>query len=151
MIQRYNLKIIQNYSDCLQETGIKSSPMEDMVVGGGSVVGSGQPSLSLPSDGVDPSGQHPKRDVLQASVKQPSLSLPLAGVTPSGQHLNSASSQVSYLGQPKFRLEMYTACNKMIHLKYIVFSYQLRKVLWLELLRQNSIRIRFCRRLVFPG
>jgi hypothetical protein len=103
MIQRYNLKIIQNYSDCLQEIGIKSSPMEDMVVnGGGSVVGSGQPSFSLPSDGVDPLGQHPKRDVLQASVKQPSLSLPLAGVTPSGQHLNSASSQVSYLGQPKF-------------------------------------------------
>ena len=81
---------------------IKSSSMEDMVVGGGRVVGSGQPSLSLPSDGVNPSGQHPTRDVLQASVKQPSLFAPLAGVIPSGQHLNSASSQVSYLGQPIF-------------------------------------------------
>jgi hypothetical protein len=39
---------------------------------------------------------------LQASVKQPSLFAPLAGVIPSGQHLNSASSQVSYLGQPIF-------------------------------------------------
>lgn len=79
---------------------MKSSSMEDGVVGGGSVVGSGQPSLSLPSDGVTPSGQHPNNEVLQASVKQPSLSAPLAGVTPSGQHLNSASSQVSSLGQP---------------------------------------------------
>ena len=69
-------------------------------MGGGSVVGSGHPSLSLPSDGVNSSGQQPNREVLQASVKHPSLSSPLAGVTPSGQHLNSASWHVSNLGHP---------------------------------------------------
>lgn len=90
---------------------MNSSPMA--VVGGGSVVGAGQPSLSLPSEGVNPSGQQPNKDVLQASVKQPSLSAPLAGVTPSGQHLNSASSQVSNLGQPLIENAFNEITNKV--------------------------------------
>lgn len=102
-VDKLNTNVIRNdeitYGDSLQETGINPSSGLDGV-GGAGVVGTGQPSLSLPSDGVNPSGQQPKRDVLQASVKHPSLSAPLAGVTPSGQHLNSASSQVSYLAQP---------------------------------------------------
>lgn len=92
------------YSESLQETVMKSSSSEDGVVIGGGVVGCGQPSLSLPSDGVNPSGQQPNRDVLQESVKHPSSLGPLAGVIPSGQHLNSASSQVSNLGQPNNRI-----------------------------------------------
>ena len=94
-----NYRIIILYSDSLQATAINSSSGE-AVVGGGSVVGSGHPSLSLPSDGVNSSGQQPNREVLQASVKHPSLSSPMAGVTPSGQHLNSASWHVSNLGHP---------------------------------------------------
>lgn len=64
------------------------------------VVGSGQPSLSLPSAADSSSGQHPKRVSLQSSLGHPFPCSPFAGVAPSGQQLNLVSLQVSSIVQP---------------------------------------------------
>ena len=49
-------KTLKKYSDCLQDTAM--NPSSSSLVGAG-VVGAGQPSPSLPSAGVKPSGQQP--------------------------------------------------------------------------------------------
>lgn len=64
------------------------------------VVSTGHPSKSLPSDGVNLSGQHPNSDSAQSDFGHPRFLGPFAGETPSGQHPCLVSLHVSGVGQP---------------------------------------------------